>query len=287
MAAAAFLPGPCAVIISCSTNRPEDIIKQILGDDQLPEPETWTDNIKAYPWHIDTKYYTADIHLCTLQSKTLGSQDFSESVQAVVIDFDSKSEESLSNVRQWFSFISHWEPEIKLLLCDSCGENSGSVISRDKLRSFCLKVSFELVERCSEPSSEDDSDEGFAEVELGGIRRIVQALQAHMWPNLELKNTFNQNSLSMLASQLQGSSISTSTDVEACSASVGQSATEGASAGLVEEDKDKKDTANLKKQTCSKIAAEVETMMDKELLEALGNEDMGGKLTFVVEITDL
>lgn len=47
------------------------------------------DGINAYLWHIDTKYYTADVDLCSVEKKTLGSEQFAVSVEAVVILFDS------------------------------------------------------------------------------------------------------------------------------------------------------------------------------------------------------
>lgn len=64
-------------------------ISVILGVDELPEPTKLEDGIIAYPWHIDTKYYTADVNLCSVEKKTLGSEQFAMSVQAVVIHFDS------------------------------------------------------------------------------------------------------------------------------------------------------------------------------------------------------
>jgi hypothetical protein len=64
-------------------------ISVILGVDELPEPTKLEDGINAYPWHIDTKYYTADVNLCSIEKKTLGSEQFAMSVEAVVIHFDS------------------------------------------------------------------------------------------------------------------------------------------------------------------------------------------------------
>jgi len=64
-------------------------ISVILGVDELPEPTKFEDGIIGYPWHIDTKYYTADVNLCSIEKKTLGSEQFAMSVQAVVVHFDS------------------------------------------------------------------------------------------------------------------------------------------------------------------------------------------------------
>lgn len=112
---------PCAVVASCTSTHPHEIIKcnnpsflhayqyfyvvklkcilstsmaisfisVILGVDELPEPTKFEEGIIAYPWHVDTKYYTADVNLCSIEKKTLGSEQFAKSVEAVVIHFDS------------------------------------------------------------------------------------------------------------------------------------------------------------------------------------------------------
>lgn len=61
----------------------------MLGVDELPEAIVLDTDILAYPLHLDTKYYSADIQLCTMKSKTIGCQDFAEGVGAAVIKFDS------------------------------------------------------------------------------------------------------------------------------------------------------------------------------------------------------
>ncbi len=47
-----------------------------------------TDGVVSYPWQVDTKYYTADVRLCTSEVRTIGEEEFADSVQAVVIHFD-------------------------------------------------------------------------------------------------------------------------------------------------------------------------------------------------------
>lgn len=65
-------------------------ISEILNVDSLPDGRDIIEKIQAFPWHIDTKYYTADIDICTTDSKTIGNQEFAESVQAVILYFNSK-----------------------------------------------------------------------------------------------------------------------------------------------------------------------------------------------------
>jgi hypothetical protein len=65
------------------------VISVILDVDELPEATKVEEGINAYPWHVDTKYYTTDVNLCSVEKKTLGSEEFAMSVEAVIIHFDS------------------------------------------------------------------------------------------------------------------------------------------------------------------------------------------------------
>lgn len=62
----------------------------IVNEDEFQQPVTLEEGIVSYPFHIDTKYYTADVQVCTLQAHTEGSPEFISSIQAVIFYFDSK-----------------------------------------------------------------------------------------------------------------------------------------------------------------------------------------------------
>lgn len=68
--------------------------------DSLHDPIDVLEGIQAYPWEISTKYYDAKIHLCAVDRKTLGNQEFAESVNAVVLCFDSQSVFSICTNRK-------------------------------------------------------------------------------------------------------------------------------------------------------------------------------------------
>jgi len=57
--------------------------------DELPSATHVMEGVYSYPWHVDTKYYTADVLLCTTADRTIGDESFAETVQAFVIMFDS------------------------------------------------------------------------------------------------------------------------------------------------------------------------------------------------------
>ena len=63
-------------------------VSEILSKDDLPPTTPVLENICAYPWHIDTKYYSADVSLCTSDVRTIGDIKFADSVQAFVAVFD-------------------------------------------------------------------------------------------------------------------------------------------------------------------------------------------------------
>lgn len=64
------------------------IFAAILQVNELPASICILENIFSYPWHINTKYYTADINLCITNDRTIGNREFAKSVGAIVIAFD-------------------------------------------------------------------------------------------------------------------------------------------------------------------------------------------------------
>ena len=65
-----------------------NVLTEILSVDELPSPTPRIESIVGYPWSVNTKYYTADIELCTTESRTIGDQQFAESVEAFIAYFD-------------------------------------------------------------------------------------------------------------------------------------------------------------------------------------------------------
>ena len=61
---------------------------EILKVSELPPPSLTTPEIKSYEWHINTKYYSTNIHLSTTDKRTIGDKEFAESVEAFIHYFD-------------------------------------------------------------------------------------------------------------------------------------------------------------------------------------------------------
>ncbi|KAK3097520.1 hypothetical protein FSP39_010401 [Pinctada imbricata] len=158
---------------------------EVLRVEKLPDGEILLEDIKGYDWHIETKYYTADIKLCSTQNRTIGNPQFAESMQAIVLMFDPDEKKSFDLVKAWLPYLAEIEPSIQLLVCKTCTEDND--IDRLTVQHWCIDNDFELVEL--EPESvdgQDDSDDDFGETT--GVQRIIQALHAHTWSNLTMKD---------------------------------------------------------------------------------------------------
>lgn len=67
----------------------------ITGREDLSVGATTTGGVSFYPWTIDNKYYSADIHLCVVPNTALVTGAIAESVQAFVVYFDSSTVRSV------------------------------------------------------------------------------------------------------------------------------------------------------------------------------------------------
>ncbi|XP_006001845.1 alpha- and gamma-adaptin-binding protein p34 [Latimeria chalumnae] len=181
----AMAPLPCVVLASCDAAFvEEELVKQIIGVDELSESTTKTE-VRSYPWKIDNKYYTADINLYIVPNTSLLTAEIAESVQAFVVYFDSSTKFGLDSVSTWLPLTEEWTPEVLILVCDRVSENG---VNRQKAQEWCIKHGFELVEL--NPEELPDEDDDFPE--STGVKRIVQALNANVWSNVEMKDDRNQ-----------------------------------------------------------------------------------------------
>ncbi|KAK3929951.1 Alpha- and gamma-adaptin-binding protein p34 [Frankliniella fusca] len=158
----------------------------IVNAEEFEQPCDLQKGFIAYPWHIDTKYYTADVHVCTLEEKHLGIAEFAESVQAVILYFDSGKNDGLIEAEEWEPFIKEFDPDIRILLCENCEENPSIGISKLSAQEWCIARGYELVEL--DPLKDDGCEEDDDFLETTGAARILQALHAHTWPELIMKD---------------------------------------------------------------------------------------------------
>ncbi|XP_069766663.1 alpha- and gamma-adaptin-binding protein p34 [Narcine bancroftii] len=157
----------------------------IIGADDIPEYTGPRNVVRFYPWTIDNKYYTANIQLCVVPDKFKLTKEIADSVEAFVIYFDSTTNSGLDEVSTWLSLTQEWSPEVLILVCDRVSDNG---VSRQVAQQWCIKYGFELVELNPEelPDEEDDFPEST------GVTRIIQALNANVWSNVEMKTDRSQ-----------------------------------------------------------------------------------------------
>ncbi|KAL5004215.1 hypothetical protein ScPMuIL_017671 [Solemya velum] len=84
---------PRVLVVSCTDENPSFLIEKILDVAHLPEG-----------------------------IKTIGDQDFADSVEAFIVYFNSKKENSFSSVKQWLPYLKEIEPQSQLLVCETCRE---------------------------------------------------------------------------------------------------------------------------------------------------------------------
>ncbi|KAL1256855.1 hypothetical protein QQF64_012400 [Cirrhinus molitorella] len=177
---------PCILVTSCDASfKEEELIRQILGSESLPQATKTEERVSWYPWTINNKYYTANVSLCVVSSPFDMNTEVARSMQAFIIYFDSKAKDSLNSVNSWLSVVEDLAPEVLILVCDHACDSG---VSKHEAQQWCLAHAFELVEL--NPQDLPDEDDDFPE--STGVKRIVQALNANVWSSVEMKDEHSQ-----------------------------------------------------------------------------------------------
>lgn len=173
---------PSVLIVSSSNTKPKSLIKLITKDTNVTD-DVEDKNIVSHTWKIDTKYYTANVVMHGINIDYERSETFNNSVEAMIIHMDSNKENGLQDIEKWTIIENECQPEVKILLCNYC--TSDTKVTKAKAIEWCLKNGYELIEVYPQDVQvkEDDIIE-----EKYGAERIVEVLQAHVWPNLQMKD---------------------------------------------------------------------------------------------------
>ncbi|KYN17908.1 PREDICTED: alpha- and gamma-adaptin-binding protein p34-like [Trachymyrmex cornetzi] len=164
---------PRALIVSTKEGKAKEIAESI-GAERLSEE----DKIVDYLWNIDNKYYTSQILVRAVEN--LSHKLPVEEVDALIVYHDPQADKVDQELEQLTSLATSLTAAEVLLF--SCRAISDSPL-RDKVLHWCLHHKFELVELERMGDSECDT-----EGNKYGIERIIEALHAHMWPNIVLKD---------------------------------------------------------------------------------------------------
>jgi hypothetical protein len=140
-----------------------------------------------HAWRLDTKYYTADVLIDIRQlDSTPASAARGGGYEAAVLAFAAGSAASFASVQRWWEEAEADELPIRLVVatrgCDSPGAGEEEPAWVEAAREWCAERLIEWVEA--------GGAEGAAvgDGETTGAARVVEALHAHMWPGLQLKD---------------------------------------------------------------------------------------------------
>lgn len=165
------------LIVSCCDDSTDGLVKEIV-DSPSVSPVDVSEGVQAFPWAVETKYYTATIYLHTTSASVVDYDDSAENIHGLIVLFNPNQKGTLEQADKW---IKKCRCDVMLLVCGRCpsaAEPQG--LSRQQVLEWCVERSCELIE--TQPSDEDDEEDAT------GVRRIVEALHAHPWPQLEMKD---------------------------------------------------------------------------------------------------
>lgn len=171
---------PIILIVSCSSTRPKSLIKLITKNKSVEEKSS-DPNLVSQSWEIDTKYYTAQVDILGINEDFQRSEEFTNNVEALIIHMDSNKDTGLKDIEKWLTLEEECAPEIKLLLANYC--TGDTKVTKTAAIEWCLERGFELIEIY--PGSLV-IDQDIIEEKVG-VDRVIEALQAHTWPNLVMK----------------------------------------------------------------------------------------------------
>lgn len=177
------MASPGILVLGSSAVDKLALVSRVVGTAVAPSSS-------SIPWKIDNKYYTANV---TIQVKNLDDCDvrIDEHLEAVVLVFNIETKRSFTCLQSW------WEsngvaanPAIKLVV--GMANNSSSAAQQQQpswlfeAQQWCSDQLIEYVTLSRYPAAHSFATAP-PETDSEGLDRLVEALQAHMWPGLKLK----------------------------------------------------------------------------------------------------
>jgi len=174
---------PHCKIINFSSCSLSWLLEMILGS-EMTNPKT---PITSYLWHVSTKYYTSEVLVNIHEHEEVIDNKVDFSTTEAVVFYCDTTKDTLNKVEDAWQKIKESSPAVCLYVVESATDDvqKGETVSRTQILDWCLSNQFELVE-CNEDEEDVDSDEVERFDEKSGRERIIQALKAHTWSNLEL-----------------------------------------------------------------------------------------------------
>ena len=164
------------------------------------------------PWRLDTKYYTATVHV----SRSAPVAGAAAGADAVVLTVANGAADAWTTLTAWADAdaadVETAEIKVACVVCDGGGGvEEGEWI--ESARAWCAERAFELVPVAL---SDATADAALASENSGGIDRVADALIAHQWPGLTLKRAPVRNTPT--TADADAASSPTDADLEAVDA---------------------------------------------------------------------
>jgi len=194
---------PCIVIVGLDKIFLDEIVQGLVGENKI------NDN-NLIEWTIDTKYYTADVDICPVNTKMLVEESVANSAQVLILLIDPSEINNRTKLDSWLPFLTVLnECETKLLIARNLNAISNTM-SRTDAKQWCTEHEYELLELEKSTTSETDDDDDEEDEnnhlyrDVYGIPRLIETLHVHQWPNMNLKDRreINRNLAQQLKAKL-------------------------------------------------------------------------------------
>ncbi|CAF1356042.1 unnamed protein product [Adineta ricciae] len=143
---------PSIVIAGLDQEFLGEILQELTG-------ESKTIDNNPIEWTIDTKYYTADVHLCPVNTKMLVEESVANSAQMLIVLIDPVQINSRIKLDSWLPFFSVLSDcEAKFVVARSISAIA-ETISKTDIKQWCTEHGYELLELEKSATSETDDDD--------------------------------------------------------------------------------------------------------------------------------
>lgn len=143
-------------------------------------------------WAVDNKYYSTTITIHIHHMTKGGGGDDEWDCEAVIFLSSLLQLDALEKIKEMWKRISNDTLPSVCLLVDVC---RGESPYQQEALEWCIESGIELVEWNIDKKTENSTDENNEEEidcdDDGGVVRISDALQAHMWPGMKMKKKGN------------------------------------------------------------------------------------------------
>eukprot|EP00198_Chlamydomonas_reinhardtii_P007017 XP_001696353.1 adaptin-interacting protein [Chlamydomonas reinhardtii] len=173
-------------------------------------------------WHIETKYYRTDVNVRECSDASIEASTGSQP-EALVVAFSLKEPKTFTTARAMACLFDLEAVEVKLLVGTHADALAPSASAAERETSeqpawfqeaadWSIQNGFELI-ICSPAVLAVDAALTL-DGDRQGVARVVEALQAHMWPNLELLDKGKEAAAAGGATALEAAGASGNDDVE-------------------------------------------------------------------------